>query len=114
MTNPVLLVRAEVDASEKPLCRGLWVWCPGCDEVHRIVIDLPDGSNLSGRGLWTWDGNEVTPTITPSILVRGGRQGPDHVCHSFIRAGVWEFLGDCTHELANQQVPMVPVPDWLC
>ena len=34
-------------------------------------------------------------------------------CHSFIRNGHWEFLGDCAHSLAGQTVPMVPVPDWL-
>ena len=47
--------------------------------------------------------------------------GPAHVqfcerwgdCHSFIRAGRWEFLPDCAHALAGQTVAMVPLPDWL-
>lgn len=34
-------------------------------------------------------------------------------CHSFLRAGVWDFLGDSAHDLAGQKVPMVPLPDWL-
>jgi len=34
-------------------------------------------------------------------------------CHSFLKAGVWEFLGDCAHALAGQNIPMVPLPDWL-
>lgn len=34
-------------------------------------------------------------------------------CHSFLRDGVWDFLGDCAHALAGQKVPMVPVPDWM-
>ena len=34
-------------------------------------------------------------------------------CHSFLRAGVWDFLGDCAHHLAGQQVPMVDLPEWL-
>lgn len=34
-------------------------------------------------------------------------------CHSFIREGQWQFLGDCEHKLAGQTVPMVPVPDWM-
>lgn len=113
MTGPVLSVQTEVDATDTPLRRSLWVWCPGCADVHRVVIALPDGSNLSTYGLWTWDGDETAPTIEPSILVRGGRQGSDHTCHSFLRSGVWQFLGDCSHALAGQQVPMVPLPDWL-
>lgn len=31
-------------------------------------------------------------------------------CHSFLRAGVWEFLGDSAHQLAGQNIPMVPLP----
>lgn len=97
---------------------SLWLWCPGCDDAHRITIDTPGG--------WTWDGNEATPTINPSILVHphkkfaadNGHNGPGRVvdaprCHSFVRAGQWQFLADCTHELAGQMVPMVPLPDWL-
>jgi len=34
-------------------------------------------------------------------------------CHSYLRAGVWEFLADCTHTMAGQQVPMVDLPDWI-
>lgn len=33
-------------------------------------------------------------------------------CHSFLRAGRWEFLGDSAHRLAGQTVGMVPLPDW--
>lgn len=88
--------------------RSLWFWCPGCDDAHRIVVDAPDS--------WTWDGNEDTPTISPSILAtypRPVKWGGDRVCHSFIRAGQWEFLADSTHVLAGQTVPMVPLPEWL-
>lgn len=34
-------------------------------------------------------------------------------CHSFLRAGVWDFLSDSAHKLAGQKVPMVPLPDWM-
>lgn len=34
-------------------------------------------------------------------------------CHSFLRNGVWQFLGDCAHDMAGQNVPMVPLPDYL-
>lgn len=33
-------------------------------------------------------------------------------CHSFLRNGVWEFLGDSAHKLAGQNVPLTPLPDW--
>lgn len=93
-------------------------WCPGCDRAHTIDI---------GPGGWEWD--EATLTVTPSIKVMYRRWEPpvtpenldefkrqpweqhpvDAVCHSFIRNGVWEFLGDCTHALVGQHVPLV---DW--
>lgn len=38
-------------------------------------------------------------------------QWRDEVCHSFVRAGKIEFLGDCTHALKGQTVPL---PDWPC
>lgn len=31
-------------------------------------------------------------------------------CHSFLRNGRWEFLGDSAHHLAGQTVDMVPLP----
>lgn len=94
-----------------------WLWCPGCQDTHRITT------------LWEFDGNLEAPTFSPSILTRGVQWAegdtfhrPGHskvpaggqtVCHSFIRAGQWEFLTDSTHDLAGQTVPMVDLPDWL-
>lgn len=98
----------------------LWMWCPACEDAHCIGLGLP--------GSWTWDGNAAAPTISPSIKVSGVQWEPSYsfhkpnhrvapgdpiVCHSFVRAGRWEFLSDCTHVLAGQTVPMVPLPDWL-
>lgn len=95
-------------------------WCPGCSEAHAIKPDI-----------WAWDGNPERPTFSPSVLVRGGhyadgkhpcccdynREHPDDpspfkcsVCHSFVRAGQIQFLGDCTHALAGQTVPLPPWP----
>lgn len=92
--------------------RGLVFWCPGCQRQHRIVVDAPNA--------WTWDGNEGAPTVSPSILVHShktldneGQVTDTPTCHSFVVAGQWQFLGDCTHALAGQTVPMVPLPDWL-
>lgn len=64
--------------------------------------------------VWEWDGNLEAPTVSPSILVRWTHaETGEHRCHSFLRGGRWEFLGDCTHELVGQTVEMKPLPDWL-
>jgi hypothetical protein len=76
---------------------GISFWCPGCDRAHMVTT--------GGPGAWSWDGNVDAPTISPSIKV----EAPPSVCHSFVRQGQIEFLGDCTHPLAGQRVQL---PDW--
>jgi hypothetical protein len=89
---------------------GIAFWCPGCNEAHAIRTEGEGGQ--FNQAQWQWDGNVDAPTISPSILVRANFSpedgGPD-VCHSFVRAGQIEFLGDCTHALKGQTVPL---PDW--
>lgn len=77
---------------------SLWLWCPGCDDLHRITTNGPNA--------WMWD--STTLSVSPSILVRGGSKSL--VCHSFLRNGRWEFLADSTHEFAGQTVDMYPMP----
>ena len=121
MTDQFVRVRyVQIGGNGTAPGRSLWLWCPACEDAHTISFDHPDG--------WTWDGNETTPTISPSILATGTQwkhgdtfYKPNHKvepggeirCHSFVRAGVWQFLADCTHALAGQTAPMVPLPDWL-
>ena len=109
---------------DKPDLTGqmLHMWCPGCQELHAVELD-PKNSPC-----WTWDGNIDAPTINPSIKVDGvqwhpaeGFYKPTHnvapgekiTCHSFVRNGHWEFLGDCTHHLVSQTVPLPPLPEWF-
>ena len=81
----------------------LWMQCPGCNDLHAVTFDD-----------WDVDTSDLDrPTVSPSILVRGGPSGSEFVCHSFLRAGVWEFLSDSSHALAGQTVPMVPLPAWF-
>ena len=94
--NPVMQVRP-VEGREDHYA----LWCPGCDDLHMITA------------AWTWDGNLEAPTFDPSILCTGGPGGDTYRCHSFLKAGVWEYLTDCSHAMAGQRVPMVPIPDWL-
>lgn len=95
----------------------LWFFCPGCEHLHSIKIGVGPGPR------WRWDGNAASPTITPSILVEFPAT-PDadeehkewrqkRLCHSFIRGGRIQFLGDCTHALAGQTVPLPPLPAYL-
>lgn len=89
----------------KVACRGgrLWFQCPGCEDLHCV----------SDAWSWEWPVPDDTDrvTISPSILVEGGSENVR--CHSFLRDGRWEFLGDCTHALAGQTVDMVPLPEWF-
>jgi hypothetical protein len=59
---------------------------------------------------WDWDGNLEKPTVSPSILT--GKDSPN-ICHSFLRTGVFQFLGDCTHAYANQYIDLPDLPDWF-
>ena len=122
--------------SDKPVCERsatgsdgsvyLLFWCPGCETHH--------GPTIAGRIAWTFNGDFVKPTLSPSILTRhyqmseegramlerhlergehlpeGERYpGRDIVCHSFVRDGKIEFLSDCTHALAGQTVALEPM-----
>ena len=71
----------------------LWMfWCPGCKMNH------------SFDSRWTFNGNVDKPTFSPSLLVHS--DGYHKKCHSFVREGKIQFLGDCEHELAGQTVDM--------
>lgn len=100
--------------------------CPGCEDWHEIRTQHGK-SNLKGP-CWTFNGNERSPTFTPSLMVKSGhychgQEGKDcwctfkerfgedpfvtcYVCHSFITNGNIEFLSDCTHKLVGQTVPL--------
>lgn len=95
-----------------PSWRTAWMWCPGCDHAKAIPVPSEDGQLPKEGAHWTWDGNLEQPTFDPSILQHASGKMPR--CHSFVKAGRWEFLSDSTHKLAGQTVDMVPLPDWLC
>jgi hypothetical protein len=104
--------------------------CPGCDEMHQVAV-REDG-NRQGP-IWGYNGNPDAPTFTPSVLVKSGhycsgQSGKDcwctyeerfgekppakcFVCHSFVRDGRIQFLGDCTHALAGQTVELPDIAE---
>ena len=64
--------------------------------------------------MWEFNGDLQHPTFNPSLFTESGpiQPGdPNHICHSYLHAGQWRFLDDCTHELKNQVVPMVAFLD---
>jgi hypothetical protein len=81
--------------------------CPGCGTMHQVTV------KGQGRPRWEWNGDADAPTFSPSVLVTW--PDPDApganlaTCHSFVRDGRIEFLGDCTHALARQ---IVDLPDF--
>ncbi len=93
-------------------------YCPGCESLHAARVR--DGEN---RPSWEWNGSLETPTLSPSILVRCGsavdpnfvdEEGdPPRICHSFVTGGLIQFLGDCTHKLAGQTVPLPDQATWF-
>lgn len=95
--------------------------CPGCNQRHTVGIDNNQGPK------WSWNGDESNPTLSPSVLVRTGhyvdgdtencwcaynREHPEDAdfecvtCHSFVKDGYIQFLGDCTHGLASKTVQL--------
>jgi hypothetical protein len=87
---------------------GYFFDCPGCQGGHFVTIKPFRAANGAS---WTFDGDLEWPTFNPSVLSRveptdGGKA---MICHLFVRAGVIEFLPDCTHPLAGQKVRMVDV-----
>lgn len=80
--------------------RRLSFWCPGCKDLHVIVID--------GSRDWTWNQDTNYPTVTPSVLSKypNNTTGEVRICHLFIRSGELDFLSDSTHEYTGMRVPM--------
>lgn len=80
--------------------------CPACGHDHGVDTVTP---NRSTGALWQFNENYDKPTITPSIHVlpyeRNGKLLVQR-CHSFVTDGMIRYLGDCTHELAGQQIEL--------
>ena len=89
---------------------GFTFYCLGCEEYHQIGTQ------------WEFNGDLVRPTFSPSYLTwldpnpnanpkydPKGKFRNGFRCHSFIREGRIEYLGDCTHKLAGKTIDL---PDW--
>lgn len=89
---------------------GHMVFCPACKCGH--LFD----------SRWWFNGNFTKPTFRASMLVKGTVPITDDehtmimngekfepkklICHSFVTDGKIKFLGDCTHDMKNQEVQL--------
>jgi len=91
-------------------------YCEGCKRPHMLNV------SVEGSPKWTYNGNELSPTFTPSVLARythpkgftndnpapldfDGEYVTD-VCHSFVTDGCIQYLSDSTHELSGQTIEL--------
>jgi hypothetical protein len=90
-------------------------YCPACKTTHGFAVESP----FRNGARWSFDGNMEAPTFSPSMNIRVGPypydpaetdHGRIEVCHYFLRGGVIEYLGDCTHEMRGQRVPLPDLP----
>ena len=89
--------------------------CPACNLEHEFRVDLEEHgkwkNEFGDKDVWEFNGNYDSPTFSPSMLAnKNNFDVYKPICHSIVKNGVWEFLDDCTHEMAGQDVPMIP-PD---
>ncbi|MGZ3772972.1 MAG: DUF6527 family protein [Pseudobdellovibrionaceae bacterium] len=93
--------------------------CPGCGNGHGFITSwdeeykkkYADWYGIQGKQphfpTWTFNGDMEKPTFSPSMLV--DKDNPASRCHSFVREGKIQFLGDCFHALKNQTVDLPDV-----
>jgi hypothetical protein len=77
--------------------------CPACDDTHVLRI-------IGKPFVWEFNGDDELPTFSPSVLVTHaggyGEQRLKTCCHSYVRNGRIEYLGDCTHKFAGQTIDL--------
>lgn len=121
---------------------SLFFWCPGCDDLHSVSVKLWewDGDLIAptiSPSILVQGSVHMCPATyehyelcedpencgaVGHVLMEDDKQGhmrkhvaepPFGNCHSFLRNGQWEFLGDSTHKLAGKNAQMVPLPVWV-
>lgn len=94
MSNEVCHRYESPDGVEVLIC----VHCPACgyDHPFRIKGDGPT---------WSWNGDMLKPTFTPSMRCAGGTPKE---CHSNVTDGNIAYHGDCWHDKKGQTVPLTP------
>lgn len=91
------MIKGVIVTFEKPGQKSFVFFCPGCKTNHSIQFD----GTIDPQ--WGFNSNVKSPTVTPSIRVDwgGGKK-----CHSYVKNGNIQFLGDCSHKLAGTTVEL--------
>ena len=58
------------------------------DETEWGVVILPIKVSPSGQKPWEWNGSRESPTLSPSILVHGSKDGNIPRWHGWLREGI--------------------------
>lgn len=72
-------------------------WCPGCKDRHAARID---GEGVP-RPAWRWNGDDVAPTLTGSVLNDG--------CEVVVEEGRLHYHQGCAHPWRGLSVQMAEV-----
>lgn len=70
--------------------------CLGCGYEHCFALRKDGGHHEFNMDL-------DKPTVFPSLLEN---RNPNRVCHSFMKDGKIQYLGDCHHSLAGQTIEL--------
>lgn len=84
-------------------------YCPACKECHWVAVG--PRSLWGSQPMWAFNGDFKKPTINPSLLVTHKTPNGERRCHSFIRDGNIQYLGDCTHDLRGKTVEIPDFPE---
>jgi len=86
-------------------------WCPGCCQMHRIIVRGPFVPPPS----WSFNQNVEHPSFDPSINIHHpAKDGvPGFVCHYNLINGFLHFTPDTTHALSGQVVELPDLPGSL-
>lgn len=112
MKSKLIIVTENYPSTGDTKYQALAFMCPGCMNFGGSGLHMLAVNTEVKQPSWTWDGNLDAPTLTPSILTKSG-YGKEFICHSYLTAGVFKFLGDCTHGFANKEIPIPDLPDWF-
>lgn len=83
------------------------MYMPGVP-IHVVI-------NVSGpHPVWSWNGALYKPTFSPSILTQlpWGDDRKEIRNHVFVRNGMIQYLGDCSHEYAGKTMELPRLCDW--
>lgn len=88
-----------------PGLADVYFHCPGCGCEHGVWTTKTNQNNA----IWDFNGDMDKPTFSPSIKVTYPTAAKTHICHSFIKNGMIQFLSDCTQSLAGKTVELPDV-----